>query len=326
MSAAQSKPAVLVTGAAGYIGKLLIAALAQRRDELSALVALDVADMPAAWRTAGVAVETLSVCDARLEDVLRAHDVDTVVHLASLVRMPKRGGEALAYRVDVEGTENVIAAAVAAGVRRLIVTTSGAAYGYHPDNQAWLTEDDPVRGNRDFPYAWHKRLIEERLADARERHPQLQQLVFRPGTVVGADVHSPVTDLFDQRAMIGVRGSDSPFVFVWDADVVECLVRGVFGTQTGIYNLAGDGAMTSREIARRLGKPYLPVPAAALKLALAVLRRAGVTPHGPEQVAFLRHRPVLSNRRLKERFGYAPQKTSREAFEIFAQSRERSHG
>ena len=36
-----SGPAVLVTGAAGYVGRLCVAALAKRRDELSALVALE---------------------------------------------------------------------------------------------------------------------------------------------------------------------------------------------------------------------------------------------------------------------------------------------
>lgn len=38
---------------------------------------------------------------------------------------------------------------------------------------------------------------------------------------------------------------------------------------------------------------------------------------GPEQINFLRYRPVLSNRRLKEEFGYRLQKTSAETFEYF---------
>jgi UDP-glucose 4-epimerase len=47
----------------------------------------------------------------------------------------------------------------------------------------------------------------------------------------------------------------------------------------------------------------------------------GVTDNGPEGVAFLRYRPVLSNRRLKEEYGYTPQLTSREAFELYARAR-----
>ena len=44
-------------------------------------------------------------------------------------------------------------------------------------------------------------------------------------------------------------------------------------------------------------------------------------PVGPEQVAFLRYRPVLSNRRLKEEMGYVPQRTTAEVLEGFARAR-----
>ena len=55
-----------------------------------------------------------------------------------------------------------------------------------------------MRGNAEFAYSHHKRLIEEMLAKARTEHPELKQLIFRPGTVLGETVHSPVTDLFER--------------------------------------------------------------------------------------------------------------------------------
>ena len=73
-----------------------------------------------------------SVCDATLADVLAEHHVDTIVHLASILKPPKNGGEDLAYQVDVEGTRNVLASALKHRVKKLIVTTSGAAYGPSP--------------------------------------------------------------------------------------------------------------------------------------------------------------------------------------------------
>ncbi|MCA9596292.1 MAG: SDR family oxidoreductase [Myxococcales bacterium] len=313
-----SPPGVLVTGSAGYVGRLTVEALARR--ELSALVALDVAEPKE--RIDGVTYVSMSVCDPALADVIRDRGITHVVHLASILRPPPGKGPEFAYQVDVEGTRNVLEACVAHGVKKLIVTSSGAAYGYHADNKSWLTEDDPVRGNAEFPYSHHKRLIEEMLASHRREHPELAQLVFRPGTVIGPSVKSPVTDLFEKPAMIGVRGSDSPFVFIWDEDVVECLVRGVFSDATGTYNLAGDGALTPREIARVMGKPYLSVPAGLLGAALGVLQRLGKTQYGPEQVRFLRYRPVLSNRRLKEQFGYTPKWTSRQAFERYLASKD----
>jgi UDP-glucose 4-epimerase len=310
---------VLVTGAAGYVGRLLVAALAER-PEVAHLVALDVCDVPASERVEGVRYVKLSVCDRAVSDLVQSDAISCVVHMASIVRPPKHGGDDLAYRVDVEGTQNVLDACLAHGVRKLIVTSSGAAYGYHADSPDWLSEEDPVRGNPEFAYSYHKRVIEEMLARARKEHPELQQLVFRPGTVLGESVHSPVTDLFEKPVMLGVRGYPSPFVFIWDEDVVECLVRGVTGPQTGVYNLAGDGAMTPKEIARALRKPFVPVPPALLSAALFVLEKLGKSPYGPEQLKFLQFRPVLSNTRLKQDFGYAPRFSSRQAFERYARS------
>jgi UDP-glucose 4-epimerase len=315
------RPAVLVTGAAGYVGRLCVAALAKRRNELSALVALDWTEVDPVERLEGVVYERDDICDPALKELLRTHSIDTVIHLASIVRTPKGAPKDLAYRVDVLGTQNVLEACEAVSAKRLIVTSSGAAYGYHPDNRRWLDEDDPLRGNDEFEYSKNKRLIEEMLARWRQERPELQQVIFRPGTVVGEGVHSPVTDLFEKPVIIGIAGSESPFVFIWDQDLVACLVDAVFSDKVGIYNQAGDGALTPREIARILGKPYLPLPARAVKAALWILRALGLTENGPERVAFLRYRPVLSNRRLKDEYGYTPRLTSREAFELYARAR-----
>lgn len=317
----RSGPAVLVTGAAGYVGRLCVAALAERSDELSTLVALDWAEVAAPDRVAGVDYERADICDPTLHELFRRHGIDTVVHLASIVRAPRDAPEDLAYRVDVLGTKNVLESCRAVGAKRLIVTSSGAAYGYHADNPEWLDETDPLRGNDEFEYSRNKRLVETMLARWRVEHPELKQIVFRPGTVVGKDVHSPVTDLFEKPVVLGIAGSRSPFVFIWDQDLVACLVDAVFSDKVGVYNQAGDGALTPREIARILDKPYVPLPAPGLKAILWALKKLGLTENGPERVAFLRYRPVLSNRRLKEEYGYVPKLTSREAFELYARAR-----
>ncbi|MFW6067008.1 MAG: SDR family oxidoreductase [Myxococcota bacterium] len=313
---------VMVTGAAGYVGRLTVEALAGRREGIRAVVAVDVREVPPAERLGGVTYVTADVSADDLSGVMREHGIDTVVHLASIVRVPPGAPEDLAYRVDVVGTRKVLDACLATGAHKLVVTTSGAAYGYHADNPPWLREDHPLRGNERFLYSHHKKLIEEMLADCRRDHPELRQLVLRPGTVVGEGTSSPVTDLFEGPVILGIRGSDSPFVFVWDRDLVEIILLGVLEDREGIYNVAGDGALTGRAIARRLGKPYVPVPTAVVETALRVLRALGRTAHGPEQVDFLRYRPVLSNRRLVEELGYRPL-SSAEAFDQWARSRGR---
>ena len=317
-------PRVLVTGAAGYLGSQLIAALAA--DAVrgpAALVAMDVRELPREGRLAGVAYETADIRAPDLAAILQRHTIETVVHLASIVTPGKNSKREFEYSVDVLGTENLLKACVAAEVTKIVVSSSGAAYGYHADNPAWISEDAPLRGNQAFAYSWHKRLVEEMLADYRVRAPQLRQVVFRIGTILGETVKNQITDLFDQPRLIAIRGSASPFVFIWDQDVVGCMLEGVYWDKCGIYNVAGDGALGVREIAARLGKRCVVLPAWLLRSALAVLKPLGLTQYGPEQVNFLRYRPVLDNRRLKEVFGYVPQKTSAEVFEFYLAARAR---
>ena len=213
-------------------------------------------------------------------------------------------------------------ACVAAEVRHVVVSSSGAAYGYHADNPAWLTEDMPLRGNEVFAYAHHKRLVEEMLAQYRQQHPALLQTVLRIGTILGERVDNQITALFEKPRLIAIRGSDSPFVFIWDQDVTGAILHALGGAgRPGCYNLAGDGALSIHEIARALGKRTRNFPAAVLKAALGLGSALGVSRYGPEQLDFLRNRPVLLNTALKTRFGYTPGRTSRQAFEAFIAAR-----
>ena len=253
-------------------------------------------------------------------DTLREFAIDTVVHLASIVTPGKDSNRAFEYDVDVNGTRNVLNACRAAGVDHVVVSSSGAAYGYHADNAPWLTESHPLRGNPVFAYSDHKRLVEEMLAQYRTQHPQLAQTVLRIGTILGERVDNQITALFEKPRLLAIRGSDSPFVFIWDEDVTGAILHALNGAQPGCYNLAGDGALTIHQIAQRLGKGTLNLPAGALRSALWLGSRLGVSRYGPEQLDFLRYRPVLLNTALK-RWGYVPRKTSAEAFDAFVAAR-----
>ena len=312
---------VLITGAGGYIGRLLVEALAGDQPGLKSLVAADVRETPLDERLAGVTYITTDIRSPDLSDIFRRFFIDTIVHLATIVTPGRKPDREFEYSVDVLGTENVLNACLEAGVKQLIITSSGAAYGYFPDNPEWLDENDALRGNTEFAYSHHKRLVEEMLARCRREHPDLKQLVLRPGTVLGAGTDNQITALFEKPFIMGLMGAASPFVFIWDQDVVGCILKGIFDDATGIYNLSGDGTLTMKEIAGLLGKPYVALPVWFVRSVLWVLKKLGLTQYGPEQVNFLRYRPVLSNRRLKQEFGYVPKKTTREVFEYYMAER-----
>ncbi len=305
------KNSVLITGSNGYLGQALIKRLATQYPVVGIDIQPDSAiDKPS---------YSYHCCDIRspkLSTIMAKHNVAQVVHLASVMNPGENPAQD--FDIDINGTENVINACINQQVNHLVVTSSGAAYGYHADNPLWLVESDPLRGHPAFSYSEHKRLIEQRLEQLRKSHPQIRQLVLRPGTVLGKHTNNLITGLFHRRSLLKIKGAESPFVFIWDQDVIEIMLRGIENQLTGTYNLAGDGALSIDQIAEVLDKPLLTLPVWLLKTALSVAKPLGISPYGPEQVDFLRYRPVLSNQALKQSFGYTPAMTSREVFEYFA--------
>jgi UDP-glucose 4-epimerase len=312
---------ILITGSSGYIGSLVTDALSGH-EGVSSVIAVDVRNYSGVRRHPDRVKECLA--DIRTETtarLIRDENPDVVCHLASIVTPGPNSTREFEYSVDVLGTRNVLEACLANGIKKIVVSSSGAAYGYHADSPSELVETDPLRGNPEFAYSDHKRIVEELLEEYRSRHPELKQLVLRLSTVIGATVRNQITALFDKPLMLGISGSGTPFTFIWDKDLVEVLVRGCTRPVEGVFNVSGEGVLTLGDIARIQGKPYVSIPAPVLTAALIALKTVGLTRYGPEQVGFLRFRPVLSNRKLKEVFPDLPSKSSKEAFMEYLNAR-----
>jgi UDP-glucose 4-epimerase len=313
---------VLVTGGSGFLGRSVVASLTREGATVLSTDLKRPSSLPE-----GARFEAMDVTDAdEVGRVFAGFGPEVVVHLASIVNPGEGTTPEIEFEVDVNGSRNVLGACLDHGVRRVVVSSSGAAYGYHADNPEWIGEDWPVRGTETFPYSRHKQLVEELLADLRLSAPELEQVVLRIGTILGNEVDNQITELFEKPRLLKVAGHASPFVFIWDEDVVAVIVRAVADGPPGIYNVAGDGAMTVDEIAATMDKSTLAVSAWLLRAGLFVANRLGLSPHGPDQIDFLRYRPVLDNARLKKVFGYSPEKSSRQAFAAWLEARRQPAG
>ncbi|BBM84308.1 SDR family oxidoreductase [Candidatus Uabimicrobium amorphum] len=309
---------IAVTGGSGYMGSIVIQELMKNHSNEVRVFALDIREPH--QKIPGVSYHILDVRAPEMSNVFAENDIHVVVHLAAVMPSKKSDPE-LEYAIDVLGTKNVLEACVKNNVEKIVVSSSGAAYGYYADNPQWITENDTVRGNERLPYSRHKRLVEEMLAEYRKNHPTLQQVVFRIGTIVGKNVSNSLVALFENKSVLAIKGSDSRFVFIWDQDVCGCIVQAIFSSQTGTFNVAGDGALTIYEIAKILNKKVKVLSPTLLSVALRVGRWLRVSPYGPEQIVLLQYRPVLDNNNLKNVFGYIPQKSSQEAFLYYVEQK-----
>jgi nucleoside-diphosphate-sugar epimerase len=213
---------------------------------------------------------------------------------------------------------------VAAGAKRLVYTSSVAAYGFHSDNPQPLTEDVPPRGTDDFYYSAHKAALEATLDDSLAGSGT-EAYVFRPCIVAGAGallLIEAVLRLLPVYGQLGLarRALDQiPFLapvlpdpgvgfqLVHTEDVAAALRAAVEGVgPPGRYNLAGPGTMTVARLARACGWWSVPVPGAAV----AALRDvAGRVPGLPPEVEWLNafRTPVLmETARARRELGWEP--------------------
>jgi nucleoside-diphosphate-sugar epimerase len=166
---------VLVTGAGGLIGRHLAARLVRDGHEVRAMVRPDTANVPAELRGAELARGDVT----RPADVDRAVDGrDWVFHLAANVS--HGSDKAAIWPPNVEGTRHVAEAALRAGVRRLVFTSSASVYGRNVARRD-LSETSPPQP--DSTYGDSKLAAEALLLDA-HRKAGLPVVMVRTSNVV----------------------------------------------------------------------------------------------------------------------------------------------
>jgi UDP-glucose 4-epimerase len=191
---------------------------------------------------------------------------DVVVHLAFIIM----GGQEESRRINLEGSRNVFAAAAASGAQRLVYTSSVAAYGFHSANPQPLTETVPARGTDAHYYSAQKAELEAVLFE-QTAGSRIDSYVFRPCIVAGPDalvMLEAIPWLVRKAPLTVLPDPGTRFQLVHHDDVATALVAAVRGAGApGVYNLAGPGELTARELGRALGWPTVPVPRATVSLA-----------------------------------------------------------
>jgi UDP-glucose 4-epimerase len=243
----------LVTGGAGFIGSNLVDALVARGDEVAV-----VDDLSTGRRqnldnalSQGAELLELDIRDAQaLSDAVERVAPEVVFHLAAQIDVRKSVADpANDARINVEGTINLLGAAHAHGVRRLINTsTGGAIYGEGQIIPA--PEDHPVAP--EAPYGLSKFCAEQYCALFTRLHG-LSTISLRYGNVYGPRQdplgEAGVIAIFCGKLLEGGRPTifgdgkqTRDYVFV--GDVVDANLRAADSDATGPYNV-GRGVQTS---------------------------------------------------------------------------------
>lgn len=300
-----------VTGASGFIGSHLIQALQQKKDwTIQALVRKrKVLSLDKLTEVKGDITEPATFADA-----LAGSDI--LFHLASALGASLIQQQEF-FRINAKGTENILAAARAAGVKRVIHFSSAGALG------KVLSEDIADEAYPPHPIMSYDRskLEGEQVALRYAASEDMNIQIIRPGWVYGPGdrrTFKLIKAIARKRFLLVTRGQrrQTP-VFIDDLiqGIFQCLDRGQPGE---IYHLAGSEVLTVRQMVETIAEatgtaiPHLYLPLLPVKLAAWPLGKLfswfkKEAPLTPGKLAFFTHPKPLSIQKAVDALDYSPQ-------------------
>ena len=291
---------VLITGATGYLGRAVVAALAASGHDVIAFA-----------RTASASALPVTAVDGDVRDVAAltraATGCDAIIHTAALVAVWRRRSQEF-DDVNVGGLRNVLAAALTAGVPRIVYTSSFLA---RPPAGMART---PVWNDYQRTKAAAAVLADEAVRNGSPLIRLFPGVIYGPGRMTDGNLLGTLVSDHLTGRLPGLVGADRTWSFAYVDDVaaahVAAVERGVIGA---CYDVGGENAppMRAFEIVRELtGRPLprrLPTWAVAgVAFAEETLARwFGRHPRVTTgTLEILLHDWPLDNRRAEQDLGY----------------------
>lgn len=314
---------VLVTGVGGELGGKLLARLGNN-SEFARVVGVDtVAPPTSVLRRMGRAeFVRADIRNPLIAKVISEAEADTVVHASTTCHPAGPSRRSAIKEVNVIGTMRLLAACQRSSlVRKLVVKSTAGVYGAGARSPAVFAEDSPLIHTSSSGYAKDAVEMEGYVRGLMRRRPDITVTMARFAQLLGPDVDTVLARYFALPLVPTVLGYDARMQVLHPADALNVFEQAVLHDKPGVYNVAGDGALTLSQAIRRAGKVALPLPRGVVPSVGRVLRGAQVVDFSADQVRLLNHGRVVDTTRLKETFGYTPRWNSREAFDDYVWSK-----
>lgn len=307
-----SQGAVLVTGACGRLGRLLVRQLHRTRR----VVTVD--RRPFDDRPKDVRHYQLELPRQRIREVFRSEKIDAVIHLGVMHDLRKSARQHHLW--NVVALQRLLEYVAEFQVPKVVLLSSANVYGAHADNSQFLSEEAPLLGAQTFSQI--RDLIEiDMLAQSFFwKHAEIETVILRPCHIVGR-VRNAASNYLRLGRPIRVLGFDPMIQLIHERDVVQVLLCALAAGVRGIYNVRGPGEAPLSKVLQLIGKkpaPSLPMPVATSMFQR--LWRHRVSSFPPEELDYLRFNCMVDGRRANEELGFIPrfdfEQTVRAAFAL----------
>jgi nucleoside-diphosphate-sugar epimerase len=254
-------------------------------------------------------------------------NADAVVHLGWVFQPSHRPDET--WRNNAVGAARVLQACGRANVRRLVVSSSVAAYSPALDDEPVL-DDYPTHGASSAAYCREKAYVERLLDQFELEQPGVRVCRVRPAFVFQRSSASQQRRLFAGPLVPGrlVRPSLIPALpvprglrlqAVHSDDVADAIAACVTSDAAGAFNLAADGVLGATELAELFDARPVEVSPGMVRGVLASSWTARMVPAPPDLFDALMRLPLMSTTRARRELGWSPQHTASAAVAQFLQ-------
>ena len=293
----RDRPVVLVTGAAGNLGRLLVQALHRRH----AVVAVD--RRPVRGLPKDVRHLQTDVRRRAMEDVFRTHKVQAVVHLG-LSHNPR--GEETHYRHNVLGTQRMLDLAAKYHVDAMILLSSANIYGPDPDNSHFLTEDAPLLGAEHHPEIRDLVAADRIVQSFFYRHPDLRTILLRPVHIVGPRVRNAPSNYLRLTHPWVVTGFDPMIQLIHEEDLVAAMILALESDARGVFNVVGPGEAPLSRILTVLGRKTRSLPSFMVRPLIRRAWRLRISDFPAAELRHIQFNCIVDGARAREVLGFTP--------------------
>jgi UDP-glucose 4-epimerase len=233
---------VFLTGASGYLGRLLTEHLT-RMPEVEGITGIS-RTAPAGPVPGKLRFVPMDICSPDLKDAMAGHDV--VIHTAGVVLWLANMPATRRDEINLGGTLNVAHAALDCGVRRFIHASSMAAYDPRlAKGKSGIDEKFPL-GQGDSPfYYWNSKAAAENIVSKVLGTKTLLTL-FRPIHIIGPR-NRPTLCRYRENA-VNLRGYNCRRQFIHEDDVAAAFLQAVRTEMPGPFNIVPDDCIRLNEV------------------------------------------------------------------------------
>jgi len=288
---------VAITGISSKLGKALFPLLDSDPD-ITEVLGIDIVDPKIDSSKLRFIKE--DVRDKCLLDEFQGYDV--IIHLAFIVDQPLPGLKET-FSINISGSANVFNCAIKAGIKKIIHTSSIAAYGAFKDNPAAIKEDFPLRlMNPLFYYNATKYYVEKYLDRLEKRFPDLIITRFRP-CIIGF----PGTLNLVSGKMVITPSPNVKMQFIHYTDLIQAFYLAIKKDAPGAFNLAGDNPLTWKEVSIKMHKGLLNLIYPLILVIIEYTYKLRLQRLlGPGWIRVSKYPIVLDTTKAKEELGWKP--------------------